>query len=75
MDKTKYILEYRYDTDESDWIFDSEFESATQAHYALVDHVAEYKDIECRIRKVKKIETEEVVGHFMPISSEDYDDE
>ena len=72
---TKFILEYRYQHDESDWLFDCEYSSATLAHYALVEHVEEYKHIECRVRKIKTIETDEVVGHFKPISSEDYDDE
>ena len=75
MDKTKFILEYRYVRGDAEWIYDCEYRSAASAHWALVEHIDEYKHIECRVRKVKTIETDEVVGHFKPINSEDYDDE
>ena len=72
---TKFIVEYRYQNDESKWLFDCEYATATEAHLALVEHVAEYKHIEVRVRKIETVETDEVVGHFKPISSEDYNDE
>ena len=71
---TKFILEYRYGHS-NDWLFDREVESASSAHWALVEHVEEYKHIEVRVRKIETIETDEVVGHFKPISSEVYEDE
>lgn len=69
----KYILEYRYANNESEWLHDDEYSTASQAHFALVEHVEDYKHIECRVRRVES--AERIVGHFMPISSEEYDDE
>jgi hypothetical protein len=71
---TKFIMEYRYQHSEAGgWLYDNEYESAASAHWALVEHVEEYKHIEVRVRKVETVD--EVVGHFKPISSEEYDDE
>ena len=69
---TKYILEYRYGSDE-EFRFEAEFNYASDAHEALVTHIDTWKHIEVQVRKVTYVAEERVVGHFQPIDSGDYE--
>jgi len=68
---TKFILEYRYETGE-DFRFEAEYGSASDAHFAFVKHVEQWKHVEARVRKVMYVTEERVVGQYVPIISEDY---
>lgn len=71
---TKYILEYRYaDAPDNGWREEDVFNCARDAHFAFTKHVNRYVHIEARVRKVRYIAEEEIVGEFRPISSEDYE--
>lgn len=68
--KTTYILEYIYDED-AEWRFDSEYESVSDAQIALAKHVKTYNFIKTRVRRVKKVTEESIVGQYNPIIVED----
>lgn len=68
---TKFILEYRYENAE-DFRFEAEYENATDAHFALLEHIEKWKHIEVRVRKVVFVTEERVVGKYVPIIAEDY---
>ena len=69
--KSKYILESRYAAAE-DFRFEAEFDYTSDAHAALVDHIEQWNHIEVRIRKVKYVTEERVIGQYVPITSEEY---
>lgn len=70
---TKYILEYRYDSEtDSDWREEAVFNNTTDAHCAFTQHVNEYPHIILRVRKVRYITETNVIARFEPISSEEY---
>ena len=65
MNTTEYILEYRFEA-EDDWFLVETYEHHSDARYALVDHIQEFKHASCRIREVtevRKIE-ERIVGEY-----------
>ena len=67
----KYILEYRYDED-TEWRFESEFEYVCDAQNALTKHVDTFNFIRVRVRKVKYIAEESIIGEYIPLTvSED----
>lgn len=68
--ETKYILEYRYDED-LEWIFESEFEYVSDAQYALTRHIAGFNFIRVRVRKVRYVTEESIVGEYNPVTVED----
>lgn len=68
--KTKYILEYKYEAD-TDWLFDAEFDLVSDAQYALTSHVKTYNFIRVRVRQVKYITEESIVGEYKPVIVED----
>ena len=73
---TKYILEYRYDSEnDDDWREEDVFNSPRDAHFTFTQHVKTYNHITARVRKVRYVTEEEVIAFFQPISSEEYDDE
>ena len=69
---TKFILEYRYENGD-EFRFESEFNSACDAHCALVGHVERWPHIEAQIRMFKYVSEEKVVGKYKPIEAGDYE--
>ena len=65
MYSTTYIVEYRFESDE-DWFVVETYDHLSDARYALVDHIGEFKHANCRIREVtevRKVE-ERIVGEY-----------
>ena len=65
MNTTEYILEYRFEEAE-EWMLVETYEHLSDARYALVDHIQQFKHANCRIREVtevRKIE-ERIVGEY-----------
>ena len=69
MNGTNYILEYQYDED-TEWTHQSEFEYVCDAQHALVEHVESFKFIKVRVRQVKIVTEESIVGEYNPITVE-----
>lgn len=69
---TKYIVEYRYGSDE-EFRFESEYNMARDAHDALTTHIDMWPHIEVRVRMVKYVSEERVVGKYKPIEAGDYE--
>lgn len=67
---TTYILEYIYDED-TEWRFESEYEYVSDAQIALAKHVETYNFIKARVRRVKQVTEESIVGQYNPIVVED----
>ena len=62
---TEYIVEYRFEEKE-EWTLVETYEHLSDARYALVDHIQQFKHANCRIREVtevRKIE-ERIVGEY-----------
>ena len=62
---TEYIVEYRFE-EEDDWFPVETYDHLSDARYALVDHIQQFKHANCRIREVtevRKIE-EQIVGEY-----------
>lgn len=68
--ETRYIVEYRYD-EVNEWLFESEHEYVSDAQHALTKHVAAFNFIRVRVRKVKYIAEESIVGEYIPVTVED----
>ena len=67
---TKYILEYKYD-DDTEWRFEASYDYPSDAQLAFHDHIETYKFIKARVRQVKYVANESIVGEYSPISVED----
>ena len=68
--KNRYILEYIYDED-TEWRFESEHDYVSDAQIALAKHVQMYNFIKARVRRVKQVTEESIVGRYSPIIVED----
>jgi len=72
MSETKYILEYTY-VEDNEWRFEDEFSSGNDAHHAMLEHIKSFNHIKMRVRKLKYVAEESVVGEYTPIASGDYE--
>lgn len=63
---TKYILEYRYDED-TEWRFEAEYDLVSDAQYNLTKHIKSFNFIRVRVRQVKYITEESIVGEYIPV--------
>lgn len=70
MNGTNYILEYKYDED-TEWTHQSEFDYVCDAQHALTEHVAMFNHIKVRVRQLKIVTEESIVGEYNPITVED----
>ena len=70
MKNTNYILEYRYDED-TEWTNQAEFDYVSDAQHALTEHVAMFNYIKVRVRQVKIVTEESIVGEYNPVTVED----
>ncbi len=64
--QTKYILEYRYEED-TEWRFEAEYDLVSDAQYNLTRHIKAFNFIHVRVRRVKYIAEESVVGEYHPV--------
>ena len=64
---TKYILEYKYD-DDMEWQDEAEYDLVSDAQFALIKHANTYNFIHVRVRQVKYIIEESIVGEYKPVT-------
>ncbi len=64
--ETKYIVEYKYE-DDTEWKHEDEYYLPSDAHRRLVEHVKTFSYIHVRVRQVKYIEQESIVGEYQPV--------
>lgn len=64
---TKYILEYKYD-DDMEWRFEDEYDLVSDAQYRLTKHIETFNFIHVRVRRVKYVTEESIVGEYKPVT-------
>lgn len=64
---TKYILEYKYE-DDTEWRYEEEYDYVSDAQHRLTEHVKAFNFIHVRVRQVKYVTTETIVGEYRPIT-------
>ena len=73
---TKYILEYRFDDlDGPEWRHEATYNSESDALDAYHNHTTTYKFSDCRVRRVRTVEEESIVGSYTAFREERNEDE
>lgn len=68
---TKYILEYRFNhLDGPEWVHEKTFNDQYDALHAYHKHTDTYRHADCRVRRVRTVEEESVVGSYIAFRQE-----